>query len=113
MHEMALTESVLQILEQQAVEQNFKKVKTVWLEIGALSHVEPEALRFCFDAVVKDSLADGANLEIIRTPGEAWCFSCKKNVEVFNVLDECPACGGIELRTSGGDQMKVQKLEVE
>ena len=76
MHEMSLSESVLQTLEQQAEVQHYRKVKTVWLEIGALSGVEIEAMRFCFDAVVQDSLAAGARLEIIAVPGQAWCLPC-------------------------------------
>ena len=113
MHEMALVESVLQILEEQAIEQDFKLVKTVWLEVGALSHVEPEALKFCFDAVVCDSLADGAKLEILRTPGKAWCYYCDDFVEVSSALDACATCGKYEMRMTGGDEMRVHKLEVE
>ncbi|WP_141104321.1 hydrogenase maturation nickel metallochaperone HypA, partial [Noviherbaspirillum denitrificans] len=69
MHEMSLAESVLQVIEDSARANNFTRVKTVWLEIGALAGVEVEAMRFCFDAVVKDSVADGARLEIIESPG--------------------------------------------
>ena len=74
MHEMSLCESVLDILEQQAREQNYCKVTKVWLEIGALSSVEADAMRFCFDAVMQGSLADKARLEIITVQGRAWCL---------------------------------------
>jgi hydrogenase nickel incorporation protein HypA/HybF len=53
MHEMSLCEGVLRILEEQAREQQFARVKTVWLEIGDLSSVEKEAMRFSFDVVMK------------------------------------------------------------
>jgi len=60
MHEMSLAEGVLQLIEDAAREQNFAKVTTVWLEIGQLSGVEVEAMKFCFDAVTRDSVAAGA-----------------------------------------------------
>ena len=81
MHEISLCEGILQILESEALKQGFSKVKVVWLEIGDLSCVEPEALLFGFDVVTRNSLADGAKLEIIHIPGCAWCMKCKKNVQ--------------------------------
>jgi hydrogenase nickel incorporation protein HypA/HybF len=71
MHEMALCESVLKILEEEAAKQRFDRVESVRLEVGRLSHVEPEAMRFCFEAVTRGTLADGARLEILRPAGEA------------------------------------------
>jgi len=113
MHEMSLCESILQTLEQQAPLQNYAKVKTVWLEIGALAGVEIEALKFSFDLVVKGSLADAAKLEIIEIPGEAWCMPCGRNVPVRQLYDECPLCGSHQIQVTGGDQMRIKELEVE
>jgi len=113
MHEMALAEGVLQILVDQSREQDFTKVKKVWIEIGELSHVEPDALDFCFDSVVRDTLADGAKLEIIRTPGKAWCHNCGKDVHISSLIEACPDCGGYQLQKTGGDDMRVRELEVE
>ena len=39
MHEMAIAQGVVRILEEQAVAQRFTAVKVVWLELGALSLV--------------------------------------------------------------------------
>jgi hydrogenase nickel incorporation protein HypA/HybF len=113
MHEMSLCESVLQILEQQAKAQQFYKVKTVWLEIGALSGVEIEALRFSFDMVVQGSIADGARLEIIEAAGQAWCLPCGRNVVIQQLYDQCPHCGSHQLQVNAGDQMRIKELEVE
>ncbi len=112
MHEMSLCENVLLTLEQQAKTQNFKKITAVWLEIGALSGVEPEAMRFCFDVVVQDSLAQGAKLEIINVDGQAWCMQCCQNVAIRQRYDECPVCGGFQLQVNDGEQMRIKELEV-
>ena len=113
MHEMALCEGVLQILQDNAVSQGFERVKTVWLEIGVLSGVEPEAMKFSFDAVTRGTLADHARLVIIETPGQAWCMQCAKNVAVNERFDACPDCGSYQLQVNGGDEMKIKELEVE
>ena len=113
MHEMSLCEGVLQILEDSARSQGFSRVKTVWLEIGALSGVDPEAMRFGFDAVMKGSLADGASLEIIDLPGQAWCLPCGKPVGVKARYDACPECGSHQVQVTGGDEMRIKELEVD
>lgn len=113
MHEMSLTEGIIKILEDQAVAQNYASVKTVWLEIGQLSTVDPEALRFCFEAIQNGTIADGAVLEIVSLPGQAFCMDCGKTVQVAQRYDSCPDCGGDHLQVTGGDEMKIKELEVE
>ena len=64
MHEMSLAEGVLQLVEETAMRESAQRVKLVVLEIGRLSSVEPEALRFCVEAVVAGSIVHGAVLEL-------------------------------------------------
>ena len=113
MHEMSLCESILEIIEQQAHEQKYHKVKKVWLEIGTLSSVEPEAMRFCFDAVMQGSMVANAELEIVQVQGRAWCFVCCINVDIEQRYDECPVCGNFKLQVNAGEQMRIKELEVE
>jgi len=112
MHEMSLTESMVEIIKDTAKQQGFTTVKTVWLEIGALSHVEPEAMAFCFDAVTRGTLAEGATLEIIRIPGTAWCMTCSKSIDLKERYDPCPHCGGHQLQMTAGDELRIKELEV-
>ncbi len=113
MHEMSLAEGVLQLIEDSARQQNFSSVSTVWLEIGELSGVEVEAMKFCFDAVTRDSVAQGARLEIITLPGTGWCMACALSVPMSEVFGECPHCGGHQMQVTGGTEMRLKELEVE
>lgn len=113
MHEMSLCEGILQVLQDHAKSKEFERVKTVWLEIGGLSAVEPEAMRFCFDVVMSNTLADQARLEIIEVPGEAFCIQCSKVVQVKQRFDLCPECGSVQLQITGGEEMRIKELEVE
>lgn len=112
MHEMALAESVVQIVELQARAAGSDKVLSVRLEIGALSHVEPAALAFCFDAVTAGGLAAGARLDIDRSPGRGWCHDCLAEVEIETLGAPCPRCGGYKLQVSGGQELRVKEMEV-
>jgi hydrogenase nickel incorporation protein HypA/HybF len=113
MHEMALCESILDALEHNARIENYARVKTVRLEIGALAGVEIDAMRFGFDVVMKGSLADGARLDIIEVPGSAWCLQCMKTVPVKQRYDACIDCGSYQLQVTGGEEMKIKQLEVD
>ena len=113
MHEMTLAESVLQIVEDAVRREGLRRVRAVWLEIGQLSSVEPEAMRFCFDAVARDSVAEGARLEIVTTAGTAWCNGCSEPVALAELGAACPRCGGYRLRLTEGTGMRVMELEAE
>jgi hydrogenase nickel incorporation protein HypA/HybF len=110
MHEMSIAESVLGIVEESARREGLRRVREVRLEIGRLAAVETEALRFCFDAVVRGSLAEGAALEIDEVPGTAWCFRCSQTVPLAARGEACPHCGGAQLQVNGGTEMRVKDL---
>ena len=113
MHEMALTESILELIEDEARKQHFTKVKLVRLEGGALSHASPDALEFCFEAVTRATIADGAKLEIITVPGQGWCMDCSKTVPLAERFGICPECGNYHVQMTAGDEMRLHELEVE
>lgn len=113
MHELSLCESMMHVLEEQARSEAFSRVTLVRLEIGALSCIEPEAMRFSFDVVTRGTLAEGARLEIIPTLGKAWCMTCAQAVSVGQRFDACPRCGDELLPPTGGDELRIKELEVD
>ena len=110
---MSLCEGVLRILEEQAEVQHYSRVLRVTLEIGMLSTAVPESMEMCFDAVTRGTLADGATLEIVRTPGEAWCKTCSLSVPVKERYSPCPKCGGFDMELRAGDGLQIKELEVD
>ena len=66
MHELSLTRNIVSIVTEKS---KGAKIRQVTLEIGKFSAVLPDALQFCFDIVTKGTVAEGADLEIIETPG--------------------------------------------
>lgn len=113
MHEMSLAENIVQLINDAARDQQFTRVKTIWLEIGQLACVEKESLRFCFDVVAQDSIAQQARLEIIDIAGQAICMECQQAVPIASYYEACPDCGNTVLQTTQGTGMRIKEIEVE
>lgn len=113
MHEMSLAEGMLGIVEESARANDAKRVTAVWLEIGTLAQIEREALHFCFDAVSRGGVADGARLEIVDVPGAAWCMPCAERVAIAAIGDACPRCGSYQLQVVAGSDMRIREIAIE
>jgi hydrogenase nickel incorporation protein HypA/HybF len=113
MHEMSLAQGILEIVEEAARAREARSVTSVCLELGALSGVEPEAIAFCFDAVARGTVAEGARLVIEAVPGRAWCLACNRSVPLARRDDPCPLCAGYQMQMTDGARMRVRELEIE
>jgi hydrogenase nickel incorporation protein HypA/HybF len=113
MHEMSLAEGVREIVEDAARAHGARRVGVVRLEIGRLSQVEVEAMRFAFEVVQRGTVAEGARLEIVETDGTAWCLRCSAPVVIARRGDPCPVCQSWQLQVTGGDRMRVIDIQIE
>ena len=112
MHELSLAESMRELIEEQALKEQFKSVSVVYLEVGQLSHVEAEAMRFCFESVMQGSPAEGAELRISSSKGIGQCRSCHLESEIEQLYDPCQHCGEFGLKLIQGDQVRIVSLKV-
>ena len=113
MHEMSICESLVSIIEDQAVAQSFSRVNMVRLEVGALAGVEIEALLFSFEVVTRNGIADGAKLDVIKLPVTGWCMPCANAVVVKERYDACPDCGSYQIQITGGEELRIKEMEVD
>ncbi len=112
MHEMSLMESVREIVDEAARTHGAARVAVVRLQIGALATVDPGALRFAFDVVMKGGCAERATLEIVQVPGVAWCWDCSASVSLAAGELVCPQCAGHRLEITGGTEMRVSEIDL-
>jgi hydrogenase nickel incorporation protein HypA/HybF len=110
MHEMSLTQSVVEICEKNATG---RRVTSVTLEIGSLAGVVPEAIEFCFDVCTRETLLEGASLIIERVRAQGRCQGCGADFAVSAAYDPCPVCGGYGVELLCGEELRVKELEVE
>src|SRR3990167_7587821 len=92
MHELNICLNILNVLERQAHENYFHRVKTIWLEIGELAGIEIDALKFNFPVAASHTLAENATLEIVSVEGRALCHGCQNNVIIKTYFNPCPQC---------------------
>lgn len=113
MHELTLALNIVQILEEQAVEHRFNRVKQVWLEIGALSCVEESALLFGLDSASRNTLAEGAAFHLVLKPAAGWCHECGDTFVTHQHTAACPVCGSAQIHCERGDDLRIRELDVE
>ena len=109
MHELSIARSVVGIVEEQA---RGRKVTRVTLEIGELSAIMPDAIRFCFDIVARGSALDGAALDIVEIPGRARCLHCGGEVPLHDLAGRC-ACGSRRLQRLAGEELNIKSMQLE
>ncbi|ABD90101.1 hydrogenase nickel insertion protein HypA [Rhodopseudomonas palustris BisB18] len=112
MHEMTICEAIVSQLEDERRRRGFDMVKRLRLEIGLLSCLDPDALRYAFEITTRETFLDGVILEIDRPPGQAKCLDCGAEAAVSSRTDVCPSCGSARLDAAGGTQMRLVEMEI-
>lgn len=108
MHELSIANGIVEACAERAMG---ARVVRVIVEVGKLSAVMPDALRFCFDVCARDTPLEGAALEIVETPGRAVCRECGGEIALSSFF-ECCACGSASLRVVAGEEMKLREMEI-
>jgi hydrogenase nickel incorporation protein HypA/HybF len=110
MHELSVTRSVVAIVSEHA---HGQKVLGVTLEVGRLSGMLPEAIRFCFDVCSQGTPLEGALLQIIEVEGRGLCSACGAEPAMSMPLGRCPVCREPSLHIVAGTELKIKQMEVE
>lgn len=108
MHELGITQNIISIVSQHA---KGARVKRVSLEIGKLSAVVPDAIRFCFDVCAEGTELENAELEIIEIAGRLRCQECQLITETNQVYGPCE-CGSWNTKPIAGQELRVKEMEL-
>lgn len=110
MHELSITRGIVETCTGRAAG---ARVLRVTMEIGTLTCVSPDALRFCYEVAIVGTPLEASELEILRIPALARCLACGTDVEMDDLLAACE-CGSVELgRPRGGDELRIRSMEIE
>lgn len=114
MHEMAIVQSIMDVVDQQAKMYGAQRVTKINLEFGLLTGVQPDAVRFAFEVLSKDGVAEGAELNITIIPLKAYCMDCSTEHVMERYEPFCPSCESAALQfLEGRDEMKISSIEIE
>lgn len=104
---------LLRLLEEEAAAHGFQRIRKVYLAVGALAAVDPEAMRRAFEIAARGTLADGTDLAIAVEKAEGRCPECGGTFETTAYVADCPRCPDRPLAVSGGRDLRVIELEVD
>jgi hydrogenase nickel incorporation protein HypA/HybF len=108
MHELAITQSVVDMVAERTAG---RQVSLVRLEVGRLSGVVPDAMEFCYELLIGGTALEGSTLVIQQTPGSAHCRSCGRDFALDDLILLCP-CGSAEVELIAGRELRVLSVEL-
>lgn len=108
MHELGITRNIVSLCGERAAGRRVSRVK---LEIGRLSAVVPESIRFCFDVVIQGTALEGARLEIVEIAGRGRCRQCEQSIDVETRVFRCPSCQSREVQLLAGEELLIKEME--
>jgi hydrogenase nickel incorporation protein HypA/HybF len=113
MHELAVTESILEISLRHAEEAGAERIKDLHLVIGQLSSFVDDSIQFYWEMISKDTPAEGSQLHFRRIPAEMQCQACEQRFSPGELDFNCPACGGVDVRITAGDAFYIEAMDVD
>ncbi len=113
MHELAITESILEITLRHAGQAQASKVTDLYLVIGQLSSIVDDSVQFYWDIISKDTPAEGATLHFRRIPVELVCLNCARRYTPEGEDFACPDCHSEQIKVATGEEFFLESIDVE
>lgn len=112
MHELSVTESILNIASKHAQEAGATHVTDVYLVIGQLSSIIDDSVQFYWDIISKDGICEGARLHFQRIPARLKCLACETEYILEADLMPCPACQSANVMFITGNDFYLESIEI-
>ncbi len=113
MHELSVTESILEIALRHAREANATRITNLYLVIGQLASIVDDSVQFYWDIISKNTLAEGATLHFHRIPATFTCLDCNHQYSPANDGYSCPNCQSDHVKVTSGDQFFMEAIDIE
>lgn len=114
MHELPVTQGILQAAIETAQQNHASRITDIYLVVGALASMVDDSVQFYFDILSRQTLADGARLHFRRQPAMATCRKCGHTFTVTPPLPvACPSCAALQLQVNGGREFYVESIDID
>lgn len=110
---MGIMQGVLEASFDAAAKANEHCITAISLTIGEMTEIQPFALEFAFEALTKDTIAEGATLDIVMVKPKSRCNGCGHEYEHDRFQMLCPACGSFDLVLLQGRELQIDSIETE
>ena len=113
MHELSVTESILEISLRHANNSNAKSITNIYLVIGQLASIIDDSVQFYWNIISKGTLADGAVLNFRRIPTTLACLDCNNQYLPGDDSLDCPKCKGHHVKILSGEEFYMEAIDIE
>ncbi|MCK9451803.1 MAG: hydrogenase maturation nickel metallochaperone HypA [Bacteroidales bacterium] len=113
MHELSIAMQIVEIVEEEARKHDSAQVSAVHLEIGTLSGVEPDALKFAMEEAVRHSMAAKADIFYHFIEAVAVCEECCHEFKTQDYFKVCPYCNSINTGFLKGKELKIKSIDIQ
>ena len=113
MHELAVTESILNIAVQHASRAGAVRVSGLNLVIGQLASIVDDSVQFYWDMISEGTICAGAQLHFERRPATLKCLDCEQAYALDGALTDCPNCHSVRIKVITGEEFFVESIEIE
>jgi hydrogenase nickel incorporation protein HypA/HybF len=113
MHELSVTESILEISLRHANKVNAIRITNLYLVIGQLASIIDDSVQFYWDIISKGTLAEGAMLHFRRIPIKLVCSECDHQYTPENEGFSCPNCNSNQVKITAGEEFYMEAIDVE
>lgn len=113
MHELSIAMQIVEILEEEVKKHDAQRVSAVHLDIGTLSGVEPDALKFAMEEAVRNSVAAHAELFYHIIEAVAVCEDCCHEFKTDDYFKVCPYCNSLNTSFLKGKELKIKSIDIQ
>jgi hydrogenase nickel incorporation protein HypA/HybF len=113
MHELSITMSILEIVEENAKKLNARIVEEIEMDIGELSGVDFDALEFAIEHSQKPEIMKNVKFVINKIPAKAKCNNCEHEFELSDYYTACPKCNNFDHDIFQGKELKVKSIKID
>ena len=113
MHELSITEHLLEDCIREARAQNAVRIRVIRLCIGQLAGIVPDCIQIYLDMLSEGTIAEGARIESETLPVKVHCLDCQEEGEITPHQLKCPHCGSMRLKLLSGKEFYIKSLEVD
>ena len=113
MHELSVTQSVLDIALRHAMQAGGRRITGIHLVMGELSTNVDDSVQFYWDILAQGTAAEGATLHFRRVPAVLQCRSCEAKYQIAGGDLACPECGRAGARILTGEEFSLEAIDVD
>lgn len=113
MHELAVTESILNIANRHAKEAQASRVTDIYIVIGQLSSIVDDSVQFYWDIISEETICAHARLHFERIPAKMVCMDCGHGYTLEGELRLCPQCNSARVQVTSGEEFWLDSIEIE